>query len=146
MSLRNSLDNYYRNMAVNGMAGTGIPGYHGSRIQKGGGWFGNAFKGILLPLLQYIAPKLINTGAQVANDAIAGENIMQSLKTRGKATAQEVAQDAAARAQQYMQTGKGRRRRRRVLKRSVKKPRRSVKRLAGRKRSRKLLNRIPVFG
>src|SRR5260370_36504185 len=102
--------NPYINYYVN-QAGSGIGGFQGARFQRGQGWFGNLFKNAILPLLKYIGPKIIKTGASVATDAIAGENVLQSLKTHGKSTAKDIAGDVGERAARFVQTGKGKRRR-----------------------------------
>src|SRR5882757_118088 len=95
-----SMKSYYYDQA-----GSGVGGFAGARYQRGNGW-GNFF----MPLLKYLGPKILNTGASIASDAIAGENILDSLKTRGKKFSRDVAHDAAERAERYAQTGKGRRR------------------------------------
>src|SRR5260370_28178209 len=102
--------NPYINYYVN-QAGSGIGGFQGARFQRGQGWFGNLFKNAILPILKYIGHKIIKTGASVASDAIAGENVLQALKTHGKDTAKDIAGDVGKRAARFVQTGKGKRRR-----------------------------------
>ena len=120
---------YYANQA-----GSGIPGYQGARFQRGQGFFGNVFRSAILPLLKYLGKSAVSTGAQVATDALTGENVLQSLKTRGKAAAQNIASDASNRAMRFAQTGTGRRRKR-------KKPKKVKKNKTKRKTKSK-----PIFG
>jgi len=103
--------NPYINYYVN-QAGSGIGGFQGARFQRGQGFFGNVFKSAILPLLRYLGPKILSSGVSAATDAIGGDNFLESLKTRGKATAQQVASDAGERAMRFAQTGRGKRRRR----------------------------------
>lgn len=104
----NPFINYYVNQA-----GTGIGGFQGVRFQRGQGFFGNVYRNAILPLLKYFGKKALNTGMEVAGDAIDGENVLESLKTRGKRTVQDIASDAGERAKRFAQTGTGRKRRRR---------------------------------
>src|SRR5882757_577223 len=94
--------NYYANQA-----GTGIGGFQGARFQKGHGFFGNVFKNAIMPLLKYLGPKAVALGSDVATDAISGENVLESLKSRGNSTARRIASDAGQRALKFAQTGKG---------------------------------------
>ena len=115
---------YYVNQA-----GTGIGGFEGARFQKGHGFFGNVFKSAILPLLKYLGPKALSLGADVATDAITGENILSSLKTRGKSTAQNIAGDIGSRVTRFAQTGEGKRRKsKRSTKRKIRKSKNPVKR------------------
>ena len=111
-----NMKTYYVNQA-----GSGIGGFAGARFQRGQG-FGSFF----MPLLRYLGPKLLSTGASIASDAISGENILDSLKTRGKKLSRVVAHDAAERAEKYSQTGQGRRRRK---KRTTVPKKRAIKRV-----------------
>ena len=141
--------NYYINQA-----GSGIGGFQGARFQRGQGFFGNVFKSAILPLLKYFGKQALSTGVDVANDALAGENVLESLKTRGKMAARNIASDAGDRVKRYAQTGTGRRRRRRrtnlALIKSLVKPRKRSRRSrkVGRKRRRgKKSKTIPsIFG
>jgi len=65
-----------------------------------------------MPILKYLGKKAINTGMGVAQDAIAGENVLQSTKRNLKRSAQDIAADIGERAIRFAQTGKGRKRRR----------------------------------
>src|SRR5258706_16411043 len=99
----NPYTNYYINQA-----GTGISGYDGIRFQRGNGFFGTIFKNAILPILKFLGKKVAATGVQVASDALSGENVMSSIKTRGKQTLQDIAETAGERALRFAQTGKGR--------------------------------------
>lgn len=103
--------NYYANQA-----GTGIGGFQGAKFQRGQGFFGNVFRNAILPLMKYFGKKALNTGLNVANDAIEGENVLNSLKTRSKRTVREIASDVGDRAMKFAQTGKGRKRKRKSRK------------------------------
>ena len=81
--------NYYAKQA-----GTGITGFQGARFQRGHGFFGNVFKNAVMPLLKYLGPQAVALGADVATDAISGENVLDSLKSRGKTTARRIESDA----------------------------------------------------
>ena len=125
---------YYVNQA-----GSGIGGFQGARFQRGQGFFGNVFKSAIMPLLKYFGKQALSTGVDVARDALEGDNVLNSLKSRGKMAARNIAKDAVNRAERYVQTGKGRRRRRRrnnlaLIKTVVK---RRIRRRKGRKRGRK---------
>ena len=126
---------YYVNQA-----GSGIGGFQGARFQRGQGFFGNVFKSAILPLLRYFGKQALTTGVDVAKDALSGENILDSIKTRGKRTMRNMASDAATRATKYAQTGTGRRgrKRRRNIKGGsiIRKSRLGVKRRARRTRKR----------
>jgi hypothetical protein len=104
----NPYKSYYSNQA-----GSGIGGFQGVQFQRGAGFFGNVFKNAILPLLKYMGKQAINTGAQVAEDAISGQNVLESMKARGKMSARSIASDAAKRMDKFAQTGTGRKRKRR---------------------------------
>jgi hypothetical protein len=107
---RNQYTTYYVNQA-----GSGLSGYQGSRYQYDdqiGEGFLDIIKSIGMPILKYLGKKAINTGMGVAQDAIAGENVLQSTKRNLKRSAQDIAADIGERAIRFAQTGKGRKRRR----------------------------------
>jgi len=105
--------NPYINYYVN-QAGSGIGGFQGVRFQRGGGFFGNLFRSTIMPLLKYLGPKILKTGVSVASDAIAGENVLSSLKSHGKEAARDIASDVGDRVTRFAQTGTGRKRKRSV--------------------------------
>ena len=98
---------YYTNQA-----GSGITGFDGIRFQRGNGFFRNLFKNAIFPVLKYLGKKVAATGVQVASDALDGENVLSSIKARGKRAAQDIAGDVGDRAVRFAQTGEGKRRRR----------------------------------
>jgi len=134
--------NPYINYYVN-QAGSGIGGFQGVRFQGGQGFFGNVFKSAILPLLRYFGKQALTTGVDVAKDALSGENVLDSIKTRGKRTMKNIASDAAARATRYAQTGTGRRgrKRRNIKGGSIAKKRRS----ASKRRVRRSRKQISLF-
>lgn len=98
-------------------AGSGIPGYYGDIYQRGNGLWGNIFRKFALPVVKYFGKKAATSLVKAGSDALSGENFVESLKKRGKETAKDIVSDAAERATTYLQTGKGRRRRRRITRR-----------------------------
>ena len=113
-SSQNTFSNYYINQS-----GSGVSGFQGQRFQsvQVGQGFGSVLKSLFLPILKYLGPKLLTTGVEVAKDAISGERFVPSLKRRGKETAQLIAEDAAERATRFAQTGSGRRKLNKKVKR-----------------------------
>ena len=132
-------------------AGTGIAGFQGVRFQRGAGFFGNIFRSAILPVLKYFGKTALNTGVQVAGDAIGGENVLESLRNRGKQAARTIANDAAERATRFAQTGTGKRRRSKRVAKSIKKRRRTQKsstkklKVKRRRRSSKSKNLTSIF-
>jgi hypothetical protein len=98
--------NYYSNQA-----GNGLSGFDGIRFQNGNGFFSNIFKSTLLPVLKYLGRNIATTGINVASDAIGGENVLNSLKSRSKQQAKVIADDASKRLTHFAQTGSGEKRR-----------------------------------
>ena len=135
--------NYYTNQA-----GSGISGFQGARFQKGHGFFGNVFKGAILPLLKYLGPKAVGLGAEVAKDALSGENVLESIKSRGKRTARNIASDLSDRAEKFAQTGRGRKRRRTTTTKRLKKKivkTKTIKKKLSNKRRRIVRNQQSIF-
>jgi hypothetical protein len=122
----NQYSDYYLNQA-----GSGLAGFEGVRFQKGAGIFG-FLKSAFMPLLRYIGPKLFETGSAIASDIIGGENWKESVKTRTKKQAQNIAGDVSDRALRFAQTGTGRKRRYKKKKKTLfnfsKKPAKKSKR------------------
>jgi hypothetical protein len=73
---------YYRNQA-----GSGITGFQGTRYQRGHGFFSKIFS-FALPILKQIFPILgkqaLNTGVDIAQDVLSGNNFRESSKSRLK--------------------------------------------------------------
>jgi hypothetical protein len=101
--------NYYSNQA-----GKGISGFEGVRWQRGRGFFGTVFKSAIMPMLHYLGKHIMEAGTGIYNDVASGQNILESGKTRFKRTAQTMAGEAAERLGKFSQTGQGKRKRRRV--------------------------------
>ena len=81
-------EEYYLNQAK--QKGGNLPAFHGSRFQRGYG-LGSIFKGLFrlaLPHLQQgakvLGKKALQTGVQVAQDVLAGENVKTATKNRAK--------------------------------------------------------------
>ena len=81
-------EEYYLNQAK--QKGGNLPAFHGSRFQRGYG-LGSIFKGLFrwaLPHLQQgakvLGKKALQTGVQVAQDVLAGENVKTATKKRAK--------------------------------------------------------------
>ena len=81
-------EEYYLNQAK--QKGGNLPAFHGARFQRGYG-LGSIFKGLFrwaMPHLQQGAKMLgkraLQTGVQVAQDVLAGENVKTATKKRAK--------------------------------------------------------------
>jgi hypothetical protein len=146
--MSNDLVNYYENQA-----GSGIPGFHGVKYQRGHGFFGRLLSKAVYPMLRFFGKQALNTGINVASDVIKDKkNFKESIKRRGIESGQNILDAGLKRAIRFQQTGEGKRRRRRrgrksrkiinskskVIKRKNRKPKsKSIKR---RRRTRKRIN------
>ena len=81
-------EEYYLNQAK--QKGGNLPAFHGARFQRGYG-LGSIFKGLFrwaMPHLQQgakaLGKKALQTGVQVAQDVLAGENVNTATKKRAK--------------------------------------------------------------
>ena len=81
-------EQYYVDQAK--QKGGNLPAFHGSRFQQGYG-LGSIFKGLfcwVMPHLQQgakaLGKKTLQTGAQVAQDVLEGNNVNTALEKRGK--------------------------------------------------------------
>ena len=81
-------EQYYVDQAK--QKGGNLPAFHGARFQRGYG-LGSIFKGLFrwaLPHLQQgakvLGKKALQTGVQVAQDVLAGENVKTATKKRAK--------------------------------------------------------------
>ena len=100
-------------------SGNGIPIFIGGRSQKGHG-IGSFFSGLgrmVLPWIKTGGKALLreglSTGLQVANEALSGRNIGESLRDHSKAAGQRLLQSAAAHMRSN-QSGSGVRRKRKA--------------------------------
>ena len=80
----------------------GYPVFVGGRRQVGGGLFGSlqriltpSIRRIAKPLLKKVGSNMLELGANVAADALQGENVGESLKARAKQTALNTLSDLA---------------------------------------------------
>lgn len=120
---------YYSNQA-----GSGIAGFHGVRYQRGHGFFGRFFKGVLPTILKYLGKQTLKTGLNVADDILEGNNLKESIRTRVGETGRNVVKDAIKRGNRYIQTGEGRRKRKRLSSKKTIKRTRSKSRTTKRRR------------
>jgi hypothetical protein len=124
---------YYVNQA-----GNGLSGFEGVRFQRGHGFFGRFFKSSIIPMLKFLGKRALSSGADIASDVLEGIPIKEAAKARGVEAMKGVTSAGINRARQFVQSGKGRKRRRRVVK-TVKRKRRSYKT----RRKRRSTKRIP---
>ena len=107
--MSNPYTQYYANQV-----GSGIPGFSGVRYQRGSGFFSKIFQSAILPALKYLGRTALSAGSGILSDVAEGQNIKESIKTRGLAAGKKTAMAAMERGQRFLQTGQGRRRKRRT--------------------------------
>lgn len=91
-----SADMYHRYYTT--QAGNGMKVFRGKRIMPGHG-FGSFMKGLFTaakPLLKSAGKKLLSTGAQIAQDALNGENFAESAKRNFTSFGSELAGDVVS--------------------------------------------------
>ena len=98
--------NYYAPYYTN-QAGSGAGSFEGIRIQRGRGFFGTLLRSAAMPVLKYMGKALFKTGTDIASDVMSGQRFNDAFKARGKARLKEIAGDAASRALEFQQTGRG---------------------------------------
>jgi len=103
----NPYTEYYINQA-----GTGLTAFEGIQYQRGHGFFGDFWSNYLKPLGKYLGKKALGTVANIGTEIIDGENVVQTLKSNLKKAGREVYDDGVERTKKFIQTGKGRRKRR----------------------------------
>jgi len=108
----NPFTTYYINQA-----GSGIAGYSGVRYQKGHGFFGRLLSGAVMPILKYLGKKALSTGVNIGTDLLQGDNFKSTMKKRLKSAGLDIAEDALEKVRNSKQSGSGRRKRRKSLKR-----------------------------
>ncbi len=122
--------------------GSGFPVFSGSRRMRGGSILG-ALKQMIVPTLASVGKSVgraalkqaVGFASDVANDALQGRNLTQSLKARGKQRAMRVAQTAKKQGLNAMRTAMGstsqpsRKRRKPPISQTVKRRRRVNKAL-----------------
>ena len=114
---------YYVNQA-----GSGLTAFEGIQYQRGHGFFGSLFTNILKPLGKFLGRHALSTGVRVGKDILDNKNLADSVKENLMVSGKEMWTDGVNRVQKYIQTGKGRKRRRTKSKVSIKrKARRKIK-------------------
>ena len=99
-------------LQADSQVGGAIVGFRGQRYQRGAG-LGSIFSGLfrsLFPILKTVGKTVgkqaLRTGAQVASDVLAGEEIKQALENRGKEAGKNLLQKGI-RHLDKVQQGKG---------------------------------------
>ena len=109
--------NPYASYYVN-QVGSGLTGYSGIRYQRGSGFFGRLFSGIgniFKELLPAAGKRILPSGIGLAQDVLAGENVLKSAKSRLVEAGKNVADEALEQIKSRLQKGSGRRRKRRKI-------------------------------
>ena len=90
-------DDYYARQV-----GGALPYFTGARVQRGHG-FGSLFSGLLrsvAPLIKRLAlalgKRVLTTGAQIAGDVVAGQNVKKAAKRRATAAGRDLMQSLLA--------------------------------------------------
>ncbi len=88
----NPYNNYYLNQV-----GSGLPGFHGVRYQRGGGFFGRLFSGTIFPFLKQllleIGKRALPSVAGLGQDILAGDNVKESALKRFKKMGHDIADE-----------------------------------------------------
>lgn len=116
-------------------SGGAVPIFSGSRRQRGGSILG-AIKSFVLPLLQGVKRQAVqratstalNVAKNVASDAFAGKNVVNSLKTHGYRGAKQLGKNVVLDTMRQIQTQASRKRSNATSKKKqpqVKRPRKS---------------------
>lgn len=121
-----------KNQTGEGMVKT----FKGKQFMKGEG-FREFMKTYAFPILKYFGKRGASSLMDFGSDVIAGENVKESLKKRGKSLAQTIASDVGDRATRFAQTGKGRRKRGLLLNTVLRKTKSRKKRRNSRKSGKK---------
>jgi len=86
------MDDYYEQQA-----GNGIATYAGLRFQKGHGFLGRFFKGMIFPLIRKALPHVANlaltSANEIANEVKSGKNFKSAAKQTLKRKAIDLAQE-----------------------------------------------------
>jgi len=117
--------NPYIDYYVN-QSGSGIRGFSGIRYQRGSGWFSRLFSSAILPALKYLGKQSMKTGLNVAEDVLEGKNFKKAIKARTIETGKETAQKGIQKGKDYLQRGRGKRRKKATTKCSYKKAKLSL--------------------
>lgn len=101
--------NPYATYYVN-QAGTGLAGFSGVRYQRGHGFFGRLFSGIgsfVKDLLPALGKRALPSGIGLAQDILAGENVLKSAKSRLVEAGKNVADETLDKIKTRLQKGSG---------------------------------------
>lgn len=125
-SSKNIYEDYYTQQA-----GAGLPVFSGQAYQRGyglGNIFGSLFRSAV-PLLKQglktVGKKALQTGIQVADDVISGQNLKESVKHRAKTAGKELLSSVGSNLSSRLQERKSQSKKR--LQSPVKKAKRSKK-------------------
>lgn len=100
------MESYYINQAGNGIS---LQAFHGTRAQRGHGFFGRLISRTVLPLLRYLGGKVFETGKNIYGDLDSGIPFESAFKNRGLDTLQTIVNDGFS---NLRQKGNGIKRRR----------------------------------
>jgi hypothetical protein len=124
--MHSALENYYQEQAGSGQTGDGIPVFKGRPWHQSGGSFFGLIKRIGIPLLKYLGRTAAQGAVGIGTDMLAGQDFKEAAKERLKETGRKVGNDAVARAQTFLQKGRGYKKKQKSKSRSV--ARRTLKR------------------
>ena len=131
------MNEYYRQQA-----GSGIGGFSGVRYQRGHGFFGRLISGGIGPILKKIFPYVKNlamdTGLNIAEDVLDGNNLKESAKRRFKESGINMVKDGITQVKKMKGSGYKRRKKRSA---PIKRTKRKFKRKGKRKTRRKYKRR-----
>ena len=109
----------------------------GHRYQKGNGFFGKVIKNAIFPFLKYLGKQGVKTAVAIGEDAFRNPSDIKSIaKTRLKEAGMQAIDDGANRIKEFVQTGKGIKRKSENIKGTAAKKRKTseMKVIASRKR------------
>jgi hypothetical protein len=113
------MDEYYADQA-----GNGISYFQGQRFQRGNGFFGNFFRGSVMPLLKKVLPYLgrqaVETGSDFVEGLRGGQDFKQAARGSLKKRAGAITEDALTRIKGQIGSGRRRSRTKVAVKRSKK--------------------------
>ena len=104
--------------------------FAGRRYQRGNGFFGRMIKNAIYPLLKYIGSKGIKTAMAIGKEAITdpSTDLKTIAKRKLKETGLEVMEDSVKKVREYVQSGRGLKRKRLGgIKRNTKRTKTSAK-------------------
>jgi hypothetical protein len=124
--------------------GGAIRGFSGPEWQVGGGFnFGRFLWKHAKPLLGFLSKQALKTGVEIGQDALSGENIKESAKTRLKEAGKTIANKAIDKAKEKIAGSGSGIKRKPVMPNGIRKRRRSKKTVRKGRVTRKRVTRIP---